>query len=278
MTPRQANPLRAEASAAHDLAPDSGDLRVSRHTVHESGIPPARERLSASERDLAGAMDQLELALVESTRTEANLGLLLRGLKHLANGAGAAREANALLVQELESLRIRVAKVYEHEAVLEQRVALLEGALDAAAREHDAWLEEDDAFLATLLTEHEAERQELQRDHERKLAVLEEALLELGAHREVLRTEASRLTYERDTAVALLNDPVASTIRPPSPMPPPSSVKSSPPVGVFRPSRPSLKVKPEASSRPLIGYSVAADEVSQDTIEGAQPSSRPPKT
>ncbi len=85
-------------------SPDSGNLRVSPRTALESGIPPARDRLTRGS-DSNAAIEQLELVLVESTRAEANLGLLLRGLKHLSAGASAAQEANAVLMQELEALR-----------------------------------------------------------------------------------------------------------------------------------------------------------------------------
>src|SRR6185503_6532876 len=113
----------ATESAEHteERTPDSANLRVSLNTAYESGIPPARERLSRS-ADSDAAIDQLELVLVESTRAEANLGLLLRGLKHLAAGASAAQEANSVLVQELELLRSRMGKVYESESLLQKRV------------------------------------------------------------------------------------------------------------------------------------------------------------
>src|SRR5690349_911928 len=84
------------------LGPDSGHLSVSKKTAYESGIPPARERLGRSD-ETSEALEQLELALVESTRAEANLGLLLRGLKHLASGASAAQQANAQLTKELDA-------------------------------------------------------------------------------------------------------------------------------------------------------------------------------
>jgi hypothetical protein len=74
------------ARAEHEASPDSSNLRVSKKTAFESGIPPARERL-ARNADTEQALEQLELVLVESTRAEANLALMLRGLKRLAGGA-----------------------------------------------------------------------------------------------------------------------------------------------------------------------------------------------
>jgi uncharacterized protein YhaN len=248
---------------------------VSRSTSFESGIPPAAESLVRESAGQQSALDQLELVLVESTRAEANLGLMLRGLKSLASGATAAREANALLVQELESLRARVSKVYESESSLEESVRALEAQLDEAARERDAWFEQEDEFLAGLLTEHEEELQRLQREHERKLAELEESAGELRAQRDHARTEAARLTYERDTAVALLNEPPA--LAEGASTPPAAQVGSSATLGALK-LKPMLQPKSDLASRPLVGYSLAAEEVLEERLEGSQRASRPPET
>ena len=250
------------ADSIQDPTPDSGNLRVSLNTAHESGIPPARDRL-ARISDSNAAIDQLELVLVESTRAEANLGLLMRGLKHLSAGAAAAQEANSVLVQELEALRSRLSKIYESESLLKQRVQSLENAIDAAVRERESWLVQEDAFLAALLDEHEQKLFEVERQHERKLAELDLSFDELRREHEAARTEVMRLTYERDAAVALLNEPVASTERTPSPSP--SSVKL-PPI---------LKPKPELASRPVAGYSVVTNEA-EDELD-RRPTSRPPR-
>ena len=259
------------ADSNDEPSPDSGNLRVSLKTAHESGIPPARDRLSRSTTDSDAALDQLELVLVESTRAEANLGLLIRGLKHLAAGAGAAQEANAILVQELEALRTRVAKVYESEAVLKQRVQTLENVIDATARERDSWLLQEDAFLAGLLDEHEQKLFELERAQERKLAEMDLAFDELRRERENARIDVQRLTYERDAAVALLNEPLASTERTPSPSP--SSVGR---LGSVKLPKPILKPKPDIASRPIVGYSLVSDELEEDRLSNT-PTSRPPR-
>jgi hypothetical protein len=288
MTLAQAN---GGKSSEEDASPDSGNLRVSLQTAYESGIPPARDRLSRS-TDSDAALEQLELVLVESTRAEANLGLLLRGLRHLTTGASAAQEANAVLMQELEALRGRIAKVYESESLLKQRVQSLENALDGARRERESWLAQEDAFLVGLLDEHEQKVFDIERKHERQLGELDLALEEMRLQRDAARAEATRMTYERDAAVALLNEPVASTERDPSPRPPASDGFSSPaggrprsePGGLLTPpargSSPSasstssssrialgsvklspvLKAKPDLASRPLVGYSVMNEE------------------
>jgi hypothetical protein len=257
-----------DADSNDEPSPDSGNLRVSLKTAFESGIPPARERLTRASESNA-AIDQLELVLVESTRAEANLGLLMRGLKHLSAGAAAAQEANSVLMQELEALRSRLGKVYESESLLKQRVQSLENVIDASVRERESWLVQEDAFLAGLLDEHEQKLFDVERQHERKLAELDLSFDELRRERENARTEVMRLTYERDAAVALLNEPVASTERTPSPSPASAgrlgSVKL-PPI---------LKPKPELASRPVAGYSLVSDQV-EDELD-SRPTSRPPR-
>lgn len=252
-----------------DRGPDSGDLRVTEGTAHESGIPPARDRLTR-ERDDYAALAQLELVLVESTRAEANLGLLMRGVKHLEASAAAAREANAVLAQELESLRARMSEAYASESMLRQRVRALENAVDAGLREREAWLLQEDAFLAGLLDEHEQKLLELEQQHERQLGELDFALDELRRERENARTEVMRLTYERDAAVALLNEPVDSGE---------VSHASSPMgrLGSVRLPKPILKPRPDVTSRPLVGYSLSGGEVADEQVDDMRPTSRPPR-
>jgi hypothetical protein len=261
------------ADSHEESGPDSGNLRVSLKTAYESGIPPARDRLARS-TDSDAALEQLELVLVESTRAEANLGLLLRGLKHLAAGASAAQEANAVLMQELESLRIRLGKVYESESLLTKRVQSLENALDASARERESWLVQEDAFLAQLLDEHEQKLFEVGRDHERKLADLDLSYDELRRHYESAKTEVQRLTYERDAAVSLLNEPVPSTEPAPSPSSPVSSGRM---LGSVKLPKPVLKSKPDISSRPLIGYSLV-NETGEELVDSAKNGPRSPRS
>jgi hypothetical protein len=252
------------ADSNDEPGPDSGNLRVSLNTAHESGIPPARDRLARG--DSEAALQQLELVMVESTRAEANLSLLIRGLKHLSTCASVAREANAVLVQEVDALRSRLSSVYESESLLKQRVQTLENTIDASVRERESWLVQEDAFLAGLLDEHEQKLFELGRVHERQLAELDLAFDELSREREIARTEVLRLTYERDAAVALLNEPIASTERTPSPSVPRLGSVKLPPV---------LKPKPEIASRPVVGYSLVNDEGEDE--QDRRPTSRPPR-
>lgn len=278
-----------EGAAAHELHPDSGNLRVSLNTALESGIPPARDRF-ARRPDSDAALEQLELVLVESTRAEANLGLLLRGLKHLAAGASAAQEANSVLMQELEGLRSRMAKAYESESLLQQRVASLENALEASVRERQSWLAQEDAFLAGLLDEHEQKLFDVERQHERKLAELDLAFDELRHQYDSAKTEVTRLTYERDAAVALLNEPIASAEPAPSPSAPLASGFQLPPplpssdassisgvrLGSVKLSKQASKSRPDAAPLMFGGYSMTADDLDDELLD-QRDTARPPR-
>jgi hypothetical protein len=118
----------------------------------------------------AEAGDHMESAMAECTRTEANLGALLRGLNHLTAGATAAREANATLLQELDAMRELLDRSNEHEMSLRGRVRALEQALENAERDaalaRAVLIEQEDLFIAELLT-----------DHERVIVALEHRLL-----------------------------------------------------------------------------------------------------
>jgi len=176
------------SGAAVEPAPDSTALRVRTDLTHESGIPPARLNFDSP----ASSEERLELALAGVSRTEANLGQLLRGLKHLAAGAAAAREANLELVHELDDLRAHLAQVNEEEAALRYRTTQLEQLLDLvrseAAREREFLIEQQDLFLVEIMS-----------DHDRQLADLRASLLET-ANRRADSRELAELTAQRDQA------------------------------------------------------------------------------
>ena len=180
------DPFPSGMSLEH--VPDSTSLRVSCDVTHESGIPPARYELGA----LFASEERVELALAGVTRTEANLGQLLRGLKHLAAGASAAREANLELVHELDELRSHLAQVNEEEAALRYRTAQLEQLVELVrgetAREREFLIEQQDLFLVEIMN-----------DHERQIADLRRSLLE-AANRRADARELAELTAQRDQA------------------------------------------------------------------------------
>jgi hypothetical protein len=137
---------------------------------------------AASHRRTSGDADEhIETALAECTRAEANLGSLIRGLTHLTAGARAARDANTSLLRELDSVRELLGKSHAHELMLRHRVQSLEQQLENAEREatlaHGRFIEQEDLFLAQLLTDHERElidlRRKLVRAEVRNLRALE---------------------------------------------------------------------------------------------------------
>jgi hypothetical protein len=155
-----------------------------------------------------------------------------------------------------------MSRVYENETLLKQRVAALENALDAAARERESWFAQEDAFLVALLDEHEQKVFDLERQHERRLAELDLSFDELRHACESAKTEVQRLTYERDAAVALLSEPPPAE-RSPTPVPLASSERTS---SSPRFPKPALPSKPDMASRPLVGYSLVTDDIAPETV------------
>jgi hypothetical protein len=254
-----------------ERAPDSNSLRVSMNTQHESGIPPARMR---QELSLSAGEDRLDLALAGVSRTEANLGQLLRGLKHLAAGAAAAREANIELAHELDELRAHLVHVNEEEVALRYRMAQLEQLLDVvrheSGRERDFLIEQQDLFLLEILNDHERQIGELRRgirEAAPQKAELAPDVAELIAQRDQAREYATRCERERDLAWQEL-----ATGHAPSPAP---SAVSATESGVTRKSGAtaigSIALKAVTlsgaqipdSERPSTGYSLSHEEISK---------------
>jgi ABC-type transporter Mla subunit MlaD len=109
----------------------------------------------------AALMARLEAAMAASARTEAALGDLLRTAKFLSASIGAVRNANAELVRELEVICSVVDGAGAERAQLERRILRLERVLEETAREASSerqyLVEDHDAFIATLVTDHERE-------------------------------------------------------------------------------------------------------------------------
>ncbi len=188
-----------------ERVPDSSPLRVSLNTQFESGIPPARLR---DELSLEGGVERLELALASVTRTEANLGLLLRGLKHLAAGATAARDANTELTHELDELRAHLTRGNEEEHALRYRMGQLEQLLDVirheTTRERQFLVKQQDLFLVEIMTDHDRQVADLRRMLKEAQASSGESrqreIAELTAQRDQAREYATRCEHERDAA------------------------------------------------------------------------------
>jgi hypothetical protein len=196
-----------------EAVPDSSPLRVSSNTQLESGIPPARshaDRSAPSARDHELTLDdglfRLESALTGVTRTDAQLTMLTRSMRHLAASANAARDANAELMVELDRLRAHLAQSHEEKQALLFRMGQLEQLLNVVrhetSRERAFLVEQQDLFLVAILTDHDRQLSDLQR-------LLHEALLrkdnsselaELTAQRDQAREYATHCERERDAA------------------------------------------------------------------------------
>ncbi len=95
------------------------------------------------------------------------------------------------------------------------------------------------------------------------------------SERDALRLELLSMSYERDHAISLLNEPVPLT----EPSGPPSFDNESPyavELGALRGKESVSPAKPNVTSRPLAGYSLFGDDVAPETLEGAKLSSRRP--
>lgn len=250
-----------------ERAPDSSPLRVSLNTQFESGIPPARLREGVS---LEAGAEHLERALSDVTRTEANLGLLLRGLKHLAVAATAAREANTDLSRELDELRTHLARGNEEEHALRYRMGQLEQLLDVirheSARERAFLIEQSDLFLVQILSDHERQVGDLRRMLKEAMArggeVRQREIEELTTQRDQAREYATRCERERDAAwLELANSEV-------TPVPPTLARRPAPAeVPVPRQQTPSPRLSPVRAAMEQNEFA----EVTEEELRGASP-------
>jgi hypothetical protein len=156
-----------EAELVAEVNDDAAESTISpreqrRRLSAESGLRPSPAVLAA----------RIEAAMAASAKTESTLSDLLRTAKFLSASINAVREANAALVQELEVLCSIVDGEGAERSSLERRIQRLERRLedtgDDAARERRFLVEEHDAFIASLVS-----------DHERELFALRERLAEL---------------------------------------------------------------------------------------------------
>lgn len=153
-------PSRLEPSPEPPLAADQ-DRR-----------PLTTERPAASGPVLASDRSQahLEAALAASARSEASLGTLMRAVRDLSAGVSGAREANLQIMREMECLADMLGGANERTLALRNRVVYLERALEKAHQEASAErayiLEQQDAFIAGLMDDHEEVVAELRRELE----------------------------------------------------------------------------------------------------------------
>lgn len=246
----------------------------------------------------------LQAALGASVRTEARLGSLLRAVQHFSAGISHARDANDELARELDRLRELLETSSEQQAELRHRVGVLEQAMaraeQHAAREREFLIDQQDAFIRLLCSDQERELSELleirlERDQ------LRGDLGRVQAQRDEAQAAVVRIASERDQALIEL-----SRTRSHDRNRPPQSVRSGEVPGhavgrleletlprtespsstssprasatdsVIPQSQPVLKQKPDPSTRPLIGYSLAGDELPAEELDATKVSPRLP--
>jgi hypothetical protein len=256
--------------------PDSSPLRVSTNTQLESGIPPARKREASEsitffnlELTLDGGVQRMETALANGVQTDANLGLLARGLKHLLASAQAARAANTELMHELDELRVHLTRSHEEEQVMRYRMSQLEQLLSVVRhetnREREFLIEQQDLFLVEIITDHERQVGQLQ-DRLRESThykVDARKLEELTAQRDQAREYAARCERERDlawqelTQAAVPANPVQRS---------PSGATAIGAISLRSLSVPASSAAPDtvrSSERPPTSYSLSRDDISE---------------
>ncbi len=159
----------------------------------------------------------LHAALSASGRAEASLSTLMRAIRDLSSGVSGAREANVQLLRELESMSDLLGAANERQLALKNRVSLLEQSLERAhieaQRERAYILDQQDAFIAAMMEDHEQVIAELHRDVEAArnrpsqrptafpdLPETASANSDLQAELEAARRTVEKLLAERDRA------------------------------------------------------------------------------
>jgi len=258
---------------------DSEWPRPTADVTRKSGIPLAPEWHSR-ERTFAGEGDvHAQLALAESTRTEANLNQLVKGLSRISAGAQAALEANAALTRELELMRAHLGLAAAKERALRRRVRLLEQALECAtldaARERAFFIQQEEAFLAELLHDHERDVEELRKRLERASTPAPPVAPEDADRETPIVPSAPSASTTRLQPVAAAATEIGAmklrTVRVPAEALPPLDLQLAP-LSPPRPSpsKPPLKQKPDPSTRPLVGYALGRGDVAEERVESSR--------
>lgn len=142
-----------------DSQPPDLTPRAAQASDRPSSRPPGRD---------SSAM--LHAALSASGKAEASLSTLMRSIRDLSAGVSGAREANVQLLRELEAMSDLLGAANERQLALKNRIALLEQSLERAqiesARERAYILDQQDAFIAAMMEDHELVVAELNRELE----------------------------------------------------------------------------------------------------------------
>ncbi len=145
--------------------PDKGSAEPVGAAVERSrsSRPPATARRTSSSA-------HMQAALNASGRAEASLTTLMRAIRDLSSGVSGAREANLQLLRELEAMADMLGSANEQQLAMKNRVALLEQTLERvhqeAAAERGYILDQQDAFIAAMMEDHEQVLVELHRELE----------------------------------------------------------------------------------------------------------------
>jgi hypothetical protein len=137
---------------------------ASDRATSETARPPAAPPSMTS----AASDARLQAALSATSRADASLSTLMRAVRELTTGVSSAREANVALVGELGALADLLGAANERQLALKNRIVFLEQALAKAAEEAKSErtyiLEQQDAFIAGMLEDHEHQVAELRRE------------------------------------------------------------------------------------------------------------------
>lgn len=132
-------------------------------------VPSTPERRS-SRPPRSRSSSHLQAALTASGRAEQSLGTLMRAIRDLSSGVSGAREANLQLLRELEGMADMLGSANESQLALKNRIALLEQTIERTHQEAKAErayiLEQQDAFIAAMMEDHEQVLVELHRELE----------------------------------------------------------------------------------------------------------------
>jgi hypothetical protein len=189
-----------QAPGEHDLGSKETELSIEQHkpsagTLDPIAVPTARplplgaaspspskqrSTLPYANNRARGVEDSeahVEAALEAGSRAEASLSALLKTIHQVTTGVSGAREANEVLVAELQSVREMLRSSNERRSALERRIALVEQERDVARRsleevrssaaaDRTFLMEEQDRFLQAVMEEHEQAVSDLVRERD----------------------------------------------------------------------------------------------------------------
>jgi hypothetical protein len=184
-------------------------------------------------------------------------------------------------VHELDELREILGRSREQEMSLRQRVRMLELGLEytkrEAARERTTFLEQEDAFLEELLSDHEREVRELRQRIVRASAPTEGPL---DVRPTIVPPPQAVARHSADSSQKLAAVKLRSVRLPrPAPLDPITPLDLKPTPVAPRPEPgPAVRRRSEPTLRPSsTSYSLKRDQIAEETVQLERITSRPPK-